>query len=251
MGTMKSLIGERFGRLTVIEFSHKTESRKYYWKCKCDCGVEKIIRADSLKNGSIQSCGCYNKESASKRWIGVRNDLTGKKFGRLTVIKPLRRSNRGYIWLCKCDCGNQHETYTNRLTSGAVSSCGCYNLELSRQRILEVSKRNVGQKHYNYNPNLTNKEREDKRDTSQNYKWRLSVYKRDNFKCKKCGVHNNELRAHHIKNYATNKNIRYDLDNGVTLCDKCHKQFHKIYGSKNNNLEQLKNFLRENTEVIL
>lgn len=57
--------GKRFGRLTVLEFSHfdRTKGVKQYWKCKCDCGTEKIIGYNSLHNGDTKSCGCLHKEN--------------------------------------------------------------------------------------------------------------------------------------------------------------------------------------------
>lgn len=54
-------------------------------------------------------------------------DLTGQRFGRLTVIKYLRTDkNYAPIWLCKCDCGNTCEARSNKLRQGLKVSCGCY-----------------------------------------------------------------------------------------------------------------------------
>jgi hypothetical protein len=55
------LTGEKFNKLTVLELSRIIPKRSY-WKCLCECGNEKIVRADSLKDGSIKSCGCLKKE---------------------------------------------------------------------------------------------------------------------------------------------------------------------------------------------
>ena len=63
-----------------------------------------------------------------------------------------------------------------------------------------------------------------------------------NFVSKKGG----KLNAHHIKNYSSNEELRLVLSNGITLCEKHHKEFHKIYGKKNNNLFQLEEFFAEN-----
>ena len=54
-------------------------------------------------------------------------DLTGQKFGRLTVIEEDgKRNNKGYImWKCKCDCGNTTIVSSNHLRSGSTKSCGC------------------------------------------------------------------------------------------------------------------------------
>lgn len=53
-------------------------------------------------------------------------DLTGKKFGMLTVLEDLDERENGYcVWLCRCDCGNTVKVNTKRLTSGTMISCGC------------------------------------------------------------------------------------------------------------------------------
>lgn len=65
MGKLKDLTGKRFGRLTVLGLS-KTENRKSYWDCLCDCGNRTVVRSDSLnaKQGkNTVSCGCQQKEN--------------------------------------------------------------------------------------------------------------------------------------------------------------------------------------------
>ena len=57
-------------------------------------------------------------------------DLTGQKFGRLTVIKRAENKGRSVCWLCKCECGNSHIVRGYSLTSGASTSCGCYGKEM-------------------------------------------------------------------------------------------------------------------------
>ena len=57
------LTGQKFGRLTVIEPSHKDIRGTLWWRCKCKCGKEAIVRGPSLKNRSTKSCGCLGKEN--------------------------------------------------------------------------------------------------------------------------------------------------------------------------------------------
>ena len=55
-------------------------------------------------------------------------DLTGQRFGRLTVVRWLRndeRKARQYNWLCRCDCGNEIQSTANKLKTGTQVSCGC------------------------------------------------------------------------------------------------------------------------------
>lgn len=63
---MEDLRNFKFGRLTVLG-NPKTKNKKTYWLCECECGTKKFIRADSLKGGSIQSCGCLHKEISKKQ----------------------------------------------------------------------------------------------------------------------------------------------------------------------------------------
>lgn len=62
-------------------------------------------------------------------------DLTGQRFGRLTVIKTVGKVPKGFIWECKCDCGNVVNVPTWYLRHGDVSSCGCLHDENSKLNV--------------------------------------------------------------------------------------------------------------------
>lgn len=62
----KDITGKKFGRLTVIEFSHRRKDKIHY-KCICDCGTEVKTRGANLKDGTTQSCGCLHKERTKKK----------------------------------------------------------------------------------------------------------------------------------------------------------------------------------------
>lgn len=62
-------------------------------------------------------------------------DLTGKKFGRLTVLELAMRGSRGTKWLCRCDCGNETVVFGGNLTRGNTLSCGCLRYERLREGI--------------------------------------------------------------------------------------------------------------------
>lgn len=74
-------------------------------------------------------------------------------------------------------------------------------------------------------------------------KWRNLVYFRDDYKCQKCLENSHNLHPHHILNYSSHKELRFVPSNGVTLCEVCHRSFHSIFGSANNNLDQLNKYL--------
>lgn len=102
----------------------------------------------------------------------------------------------------------------------------------------------VGEKHPLWNKNLTLQEREIGRKYPEYSNWRKLVYKRDEFTCQVCGDNTgSNLVAHHILNYSEHKELRTDVDNGVTLCKSCHVKFHNRYGYTKNTKQQFEEFL--------
>ncbi len=80
--------------------------------------------------------------------------------------------------------------------------------------------------------------------------WREAVFARDAWICQKCGVRGGILNPHHILNFSDHIELRFAIDNGITLCKNCHKEFHHIYGKKNNNYEQVKEFVAKILEKL-
>ena len=74
--------------------------------------------------------------------------------------------------------------------------------------------------------------------------WREAVFARDNWTCQKTGIKGGKLHPHHIQNFSKFHELRFAIDNGITLSEKAHKEFHKKYGIKNNTKEQIEEFLR-------
>lgn len=70
----------------------------------------------------------------------AKRDLTGQKFGRLTVLYELPERKNGKIqWRCRCDCGNEKDVLSTSLTSGHTQSCGC----LQKEKTSAANKRNI------------------------------------------------------------------------------------------------------------
>lgn len=113
----EDISGQRFGRLVAIEMVGRRHGCAL-WKCVCDCGNEHDAKTNLLKSGTVSSCGCLKRGWADQ----VRLDITGDRYGRLTV---LGRSDRKGRWLCKCDCGRESEPSLGSLRNGSSKSCGC------------------------------------------------------------------------------------------------------------------------------
>jgi len=112
------LIGQKFGKLTVIKMTSRTKYRSYMWLCECDCGNIKEIDGKNLRSGQIISC------NECKEF-----DLIGKTFGKLKVIRYLEIRNGHKYFYCECGCGTTLCVRGSHLESGAIKSCGCSLIE--------------------------------------------------------------------------------------------------------------------------
>jgi hypothetical protein len=121
MAKLINLLGQRFGRLVVVERMRQNKRDRPAWRCLCDCGVETIIEGENLRYGHTKSCGCL---------IPNFIDLTGQRFGKLVVLEMADRNKFHHIlWKCKCDCGMLKSVSTTVLRNGKTISCGCAHKE--------------------------------------------------------------------------------------------------------------------------
>ena len=133
MSRAKDLTGMRFGRLTVIE-RVPSKSGHARWKCLCDCGSYTEALSNNLKSGAKVSCGCAAHKGSPGISPSNYNDLTGRRFGRLVVIKRISSVGCKVRWLCRCDCGAEKDIAAYELTSGKTKSCGCLQREARHLR---------------------------------------------------------------------------------------------------------------------
>lgn len=237
MGRRKNLVGQKFGKLSVLEFYDTSKDNRALWKCLCDCGKEHIANTHCLTTGNVKSCGC-NK--------GLIPELVGQKFFNLTVInfEGIDKKSGSALWKCICDCGKVRLAKTGNLISGRSKSCGCYLKNISRQ----TGKKNTGAKNGQWRGGIT-LENVVIRTTDTYRNLRKFILKRDNYKC--CICHSTKkLNMHHLKNFSSHPELRFDEKNNITVCKLCHDTFHKKYTRKNNSYYQLILFkLSKLTEV--
>lgn len=131
------LTGQVFGKLTVMSRAPDRILPSGYktvmWNCHCLCGNDTIVSGKNLKHNKYptRSCGCAMHE--------IRNDLTGKRFGRLLVVertegKLLKSGYKQQMYKCLCDCENTIVVTYISLVTGNTTSCGCYAKELLRKK---------------------------------------------------------------------------------------------------------------------
>ena len=123
----QDLRGKTFGRLLVLNRAENGPNWQVRWNCVCSCGNPVTVLAGHLNSGHTRSCGCFQKERAHETHF---KDLTGKKFGLLTVLsrnfeyQNIKDSKQTY-WNCKCDCGSKTVVTGGKLVFGHTQSCGC------------------------------------------------------------------------------------------------------------------------------
>jgi 5-methylcytosine-specific restriction endonuclease McrA len=95
-------------------------------------------------------------------------------------------------------------------------------------------------KHYKWKGGISKGYREQKSMHIPEYKsWRSKVFERDNWTCQTCGKRGCYLEAHHIKEWAKFPELRFDINNGVTLCYECHRLTKKVRRIKSGHTEQI------------
>ncbi|MBQ3090464.1 MAG: transcriptional regulator [Oscillospiraceae bacterium] len=114
----RDLTGQKFGRLTALRPTDQRSAKgDTIWLCRCDCGKEAAAPLSQLTQGYKKSCGCLARPP--------RKDLTGKRFGRLTVLDYWGKKAGMHRWECRCDCGKIAIAGQTLLQSGKTKSCGC------------------------------------------------------------------------------------------------------------------------------
>lgn len=115
MPVQLELLGERFGRLTVIEGPGFNNHGKTVWRCLCDCGNLTITVGSRLNNGATRSCGCLQREAVQK--TGKKNVRHG--FSTAGVIRPTY-----YLWQAMLQrCVNPNHVAYGRYGGRGIAVC--------------------------------------------------------------------------------------------------------------------------------
>lgn len=85
LGKRIDMIGQKYGRLTVVAFAGKGAENRALWRCRCDCGNEIVLPGKSLRTGNTKSCGCLSKELSTQRIVQInhKHGETGTRLFRI------------------------------------------------------------------------------------------------------------------------------------------------------------------------
>ena len=202
----------RYAKIRVEDLYPKSKV-KILAKCEI-CGKERLVQFNQYRDICHD---CSNKKPLSEK--------TKKKISE--AHKGKRCGNKNPSWKGgkpKCEiCGKTLATWRGNL---------CKKCFLERDQ--------KGSKNPNWRDDISIDIKEKNKKDRKNIlarRWRANILEMFNYKCDICGS-TKKLHAHHLYNWADFEDLRYDLKNGVILCQDCHFSFHKEYGKRNNTKEQ-------------
>ena len=205
----------------------------------------------------ICECGCGIKLTNTKHFImghqnrGKNHPMYGKHWS--TIIKD--KNSKSHIGLqvgIKNGMFGQKHTQQmkDKLSNDRIGKGNpMYGTHLTQEEKDNLSINRMGEKNWNWKGGVA-LENKEIRHSSEYSRWRKEVLKKNNNTCQKCEEQNGTLRAHHIMGFHNNPELRVIVSNGITFCKECHTEFHRMYGSKNNNQEQIDEYLNEEINEI-
>ena len=141
--------------------------------------------------------------------------------------------HREWVEVECCVCGKPLLRRKSRLEVRPNPTC-------SNECMLELRRR------LNYDETIPDEVRQtDRNYFPENKQFVKAVMKRDDYTCQVCGTHGGNLAVHHLNGYNWDIDNRYNPDNGVTLCQSCHRNFHKRYGMGDNTVEQFNEYANQ------
>ena len=159
MGKVKYHPGDIVGDYGLILKEKIPHTRKGVFVCPF-CKKEFETNITDVARGLTKSCGCSKGYLVSKNKL---QDISGKRFGRLTAIEIAYRNPPKTYWRCKCDCGKETIVDINNLTMGTTKSCGCYAYESRHNYCRDLTGMKFGK--------LTVVKKSDKRDHAHHVYW--------------------------------------------------------------------------------
>lgn len=204
-------------------------------RIKCSCG-EVFVRTFASFN--------YNKHRVCRNCSGVtdwnyksvRDFIEAESKSGCKLVSTEYFSAKDYINI-RCECGNVFKTAFNEFLHNSKRQCNDCGIALR-----------TGKNSPLWKGGITNARVQTMRTPEYKY-WKKEVFERDGYQCQCCGDKSGgNLSAHHIVNFSSNTLLRYDISNGVTLCELCHSpskygSFHHTYGTKYNDGEELEEYI--------
>ena len=219
---------------------HSCVNKDACYDCRSKKMNDNYIEKYGTKSKSKLAEICHYKTGRNTKYTidDVRNILEEKGLVLIEDTDEIITSHK-ISYMCKKheDKGIQHRTLDQIMHSDTCCKYGGYEMR-------------SGENNNRWKGGITSK-KEKIRKSDEYKEWRNSVFERDNYTCQCCGDSTGgNLQAHHKYNFSEYPELRFDVDNGITLCKKCHDfsqlgSFHYVYGATNNTPEQLEEYIND------
>jgi predicted Zn-ribbon and HTH transcriptional regulator len=192
------------------------------------CGYEHMKKVQSILRGY----GCAKCEGNAPLTTDEFRSYMAEKEPSYTLLSEVTGAFRKCT--IRCEKGHEYEAKPINFVHKGRRCPPCHYESIR------------GEGHWNYNPNLTQEERETMRAFTGYDRWQQAIKARDKYTCQCCGdKRGGNLVSHHLNGWNIDKENRLNLDNGVTLCESCHKDFHSKYGYGGNTKQQYDQWMGE------
>ena len=209
------------------------------------CGSKFKHHFKCIKHGGIYKCRFNNLDQGQKLQCCV--EITRPENHKLKMQEVKTRSikmgfeflDKEYNFKCIKDKEIHKSTFDNINNGNGLKCC----------RIRKASERR-GKKHPNWKSSPKERIRIEEHRTNSKYKkCNMEIDKRDNKFCRKCGCKGSKIHRHHIKSWKYFPKLRYDINNIITFCKKCHIDFHSKNGTGKNNWKNFNKFISNSDGV--
>jgi len=220
----------------------KKINNKYHF-CSKECyvsGIGETMIGELNHNYIRVDCTCAECEKTFKRRPSeIRGETFCSNDCRLNALRRGDISLKVRRISINCfNCQRSIDRTESKLNKSKAHYCStkCKDIHFAKTF-------RSGENAYNYSQDKSLEDRMKERNYPEYRVWRTSVYARDNYTCVVCkDSKGGNLIAHHLFSYAKNPTLRTEISNGITLCVKCHSEFHGHYGYYNNTEYQFDEF---------
>ena len=215
----KEFYADRKGRkFCSNECRSLSQRKRIITKCE-QCG--KVIQKKKCLYENVEHHYCSIK--CRSLWLSIHNSGTNNKQYKRVVFK---------CEICGKEAAQIESMYYRHKNHYCSAKCASIGQGIIYKR----------EKHPNWNPNLTDEEREKGRHIEGYDDFIKQVLERDNYTCQLTGKRGGKLEVHHLNCFSDFKEGRTDMNNCITLSKEIHRLFHKIYGNRHNIKEQFEEF---------
>lgn len=234
----------------------------------CDkCGKEKELKYQNYNQNICKNNGKYYCNECAMELV-FENNL--KKYGtKSPYLSDVKRREEDMM----AKYGYRNPSYNPQWGENFKKMCqekygvdNVFQLEEVKQKSKQTNLKNYGTEYPRQNKEF--KERylikennpawidgrsyKQGHSTTEIEEWRNKVFARDNYTCQCCGYDKGKkLNAHHLNSKNMFPEQIYIVENGITLCKNCHKEFHHLYGYGNNTKEQFENFMNQKSQETI